>query len=116
VKKKSQQILKWHLSELPRSIEELLGSDVSSENSRKLVFNFYTRSQEKADLLRQSLSRLGYSARSKKGWIRFLITGLTPEMQTDLNCMKLWMEQMCRLGFEHDAIFDGWNVQSQNNK
>ena len=105
--------LSSQLAMSPQTVEQLRGYDVTEEMFLKLEFFFYTNTQDKAAALNAKLTSMGYqadygvAAGNKKLQI---VTGWTSPIQMSTNTIVEWTKQMCIVGFEHDAEFDGWGT------
>lgn len=97
----------------PLTLAELRKHGVPEAEARRLEFFFYTNSSEKAAALTGALRGIGYEADARgaaKNKREFVVTGWTTPMQMSDAVVAPWAERMCRLGFEHDAEFDGWGT------
>ncbi len=86
---------------------------ITEQAQLKLEYFFYTDSGHKASALAEALQQKGYSAEhrpSADGSGTLVITGWTTKMPTDETTVVAWTKAMCRLGFEHDCEFDGWDT------
>ena len=97
----------------PATMEQLRKYGVTEASELKLEYFFYTMDDANAAALEQELLQLGYSvgrAPSAGGDGLFVITGWTTRMVMSDDLVIAWVRQMCQLGFEHDAEFDGWGT------
>jgi hypothetical protein len=100
----------------PMTLAQLRKLGVSESKSLKLEFFFYTDTEAKAHALATALNQLQYDAGSEAaaGNARqFVITGWSTPIKMDESEVVSWTEKMCRLGFEHDADFDGWGTSPE---
>lgn len=108
-----EQNLARQTSLSPQTLTQLLQYGVNSDSALKLEYFFYTDDQNNATALTSELEALGYSAESglSSGNEKlFLVTGWsTPITMSESNVVS-WTEQMVRLGYKHDAEFDGWGT------
>jgi Regulator of ribonuclease activity B len=97
----------------PMTLAELHKLGVPESKSLRLEYFFYTDTEAKAQSLAASLKKLQYDAKSEPsaGNARqFLVTGWSAPIRMSEQDVVSWTDQMCRLGFEHDADFDGWGT------
>ena len=98
----------------PRTLAQLRQHGVSPSHLLKLEYFFYTDDPAKAAALAAALKKLGYTAESgpSAGNSRVqLVTGRTAPLPMVESALATWTEQMCQLGFDHDAEFDGWGTE-----
>jgi regulator of RNase E activity RraB len=97
----------------PQTIAQLRKHGVAEATRLKLEYFFYTNDASKAAQLAGKLRTLGYEASSgRSAGVKKLelVTGWTTPIQMSDKPAIAWTEQMCQLGFEHDAEFDGWGT------
>ena len=97
----------------PKTLEQLRQLGVNADSALKLEYFFYTDAKAKAEPLAQKLRTLNYSVESRPlagDQKLYLITGWTTPMRMDEETVTSWTEYMVRLGYEHDAEFDGWGT------
>jgi len=97
----------------PLTISQLREHGVAESSQRKLEFFFYTSAASKAAALANARRELGYLAEAEKAAHDKrlqIVTGWTTPMLVSEQIVVAWTEQMCRLGYEHDAEFDGWGT------
>jgi hypothetical protein len=100
----------------PQTLAQLYEYGVSEDSKLKLEYFFYTNSEDKAAALHKALVELGYSGeygRSDSDDSIYIVTGWTVPINMSKNSAVSWTESMCRLGFEHDAEFDGWGTNPE---
>lgn len=97
----------------PQTLAQLREHGVTESSSRRIEFFFYTNTDGKAQGLAASLCGLGYqaggAAAATDKRLR-VVTGWTTPMKVSDSVMVAWTDQMCRLGYDHDAEFDGWGT------
>ena len=104
------------LTMTPQTVAQLRNYGVTDETQLKLEYFFYTNAKQKAEVLAQRLSSLGYSGHydlSTGSKREFVITGWTSPMKMDDKTVLDWTASMCDLGKEHDCDFDGWGTNPQ---
>ena len=97
----------------PQTLEQLYEHGVPEDSKLKLEYFFYTNSEEKASSLHKALADLGYSGefgQSASDNSIYILTGWTSPIRMDRDSAVAWTESMCKIGFEHDAAFDGWGT------
>lgn len=97
----------------PRTVAKLREFGVGETTTLRLEFFFYTNAAGKAATLAAALQGLGYEAQhgpAASGKARFLVTGWTLPLTMDDYSILGWTERMVRLGYSHDAEFDGWGT------
>jgi hypothetical protein len=100
----------------PMTLAQLRKHGVSESKSLKLEFFFYTDTAAKAQSLAATLKERQYEVRtggSASDSRVFMITGWSTPVKMDDATVVSWTEQMCRLGFEQDADFDGWGTNAE---
>jgi hypothetical protein len=101
------------LAMTPQTVAQLRKYAVTEESQLKLEYFFYTNTKEKAAVLAQKLTDMGYtgsydhSASDKR---QFVVTGWTSRLKMDDKAVLDWTARMCDLGHEHDCEFDGWGT------
>jgi len=108
-----EQNLARQTSLSPKTLTQLRQYGVTFDSALKLEYFFYTDVQSKATALTSELESLGYSAESglSAGDEKlFLVTGWTSPITMSESEVVSWTEQMVRLGYKHDAEFDGWGT------
>ena len=97
----------------PQTLAQLYEYGITEDSKEKLEYFFYTNSEEKASSLHKALVDLGYSAeffQSASDDSIFILTGWSTPIRMDRDSAVSWTESMCKIGFEHDAEFDGWGT------
>lgn len=97
----------------PHVLSRLYEHGVSEESELRLEYFFYTNSGDKAASLHKVLMDLGYSGeyrRSADDNSIFVVSGWTVPIKMSEESAVAWTESMCRLGYKHDAEFDGWGT------
>ncbi len=97
----------------PQTLAVLRTHGVEADTMLRLEFFFYTDTKAKAARLTSALKDLGYDAGHDNAAIAhgtFVVTGWTTEIQMDTPVVLNWARDMCELGYEHDAEFDGWGT------
>jgi len=100
----------------PQTLMRLYESKLSENSKLRLEYFFYTNSEEKAASLHQALIKRGYSGSygySASTNSIYIVTGWTVPIMMSRNTVIAWTETMCRIGFEHDAEFDGWGTNPE---
>lgn len=100
----------------PQTLAQLYEYGVSEDSELKLEYFFYTNSEDKAASLHEALVNLGYSGKygqSASDESIYIVTGWTLPINMRRDSTVGWTESMCRLGFEHDAEFDGWGTNPE---
>lgn len=114
--KQFKKNLAIQVSLTPATLQQLYDLGVTPQTRLRLEYFYYTDTEQKAASLYEALQALGYSGeygRSASDSSIFIVTGWsTPVLMTEATAVE-WTEQMCRLGFEHDAEFDGWGTNPQ---
>jgi hypothetical protein len=75
----------------------------------RLEFFFYTNNPANAEALNSKLVEFGYDSQSGESAddpALFVTTGWTTPIRVDEASVIDWIGNMCRLGFENDALFD----------
>lgn len=100
----------------PQVLARLYEHGVTEETELKLEYFFYTNSEDKAASLHKALVNLGYSGtygQSASDDSIYIVTGWTTPIRMDRGSAVTWTESMCRIGFDHDAEFDGWGTNTK---
>ena len=108
-----QQNLALQVRMTPQTLEQLRKHGVSDDSMLRLEYFFYTDDKDKAAALHRALAKLGYEGkfeRSASTDSAFVITGWTTPVRMDEESAVSWTIQMCKLGYEYDAEFDGWGT------
>ena len=108
-----EQNLTAQVNMTPQTIEQLRRIGVGAGAELRLEFFFYTDTEEKAASLATALNALGYDAASDYAAIAdgtFVVTGWTTKLKMDTAIVVKWTGEMCSLGYSHDAEFDGWGT------
>ena len=111
-----EQNLAIQLSLTPKTLAELHRHGITTEDERPLEFFFYTDSLTKARKLADELSKLGYSAKyteSVGDSDEYIVRGWTIPILMSEDAVLEWTENMCRIGFNMDAEFDGWGTLAE---
>ena len=104
------------LSMSPQTLAQLYEYGVTSSQSLKLEYFFYTDAQSKALSLSDSLVRLGYTSEFGQHEDEpgiFLITGWSTPTRAASDKINEWTALMCSLSFKHDCEFDGWGTNPE---
>jgi hypothetical protein len=100
----------------PATVAELHRIGVSPGTALRLEYFFYARDRANCAALMSALLDKGYSSEcrtSADGRKLFCITGWSaPIAMNDVPVVD-WTAEMCRLGFAHDAEFDGWGTSPE---
>ncbi len=97
----------------PVSLERLAEFSVGTEDQFKLEFLFHTDVRRKALKLAGDLEELGCQVEHQQSGADealTVITGRTPPLAMTAAILQAWTQRMCRLGFERDCRFDGWET------
>ena len=97
----------------PQTLDKLREYGVSDGSALRLEYFFYTDDREKAAALHRALAKLGYEGKfeeSESAGSEFVITGWTAPIRMDEESVVKWTVQMCNVGYEYDAEFDGWGT------
>ena len=97
----------------PQVVAQLHRVGVRPGAMLRLEYFFYAKSKANGEALRDVLMAKGYSSecRPSAGWGRFFcVTGWTTPIAVVDDPIVTWTAEMCRLGFAHDAEFDGWGT------
>ena len=89
---------------------------VSEKSELKLEYFFYTNSEAKAKSLHEALVSKGYSGKYSQSVSDdsiYVVTGWTAPIRMDKDSAVKWTAAMCKLGFDHDAEFDGWGTNPE---
>ncbi|OEC35814.1 Regulator of ribonuclease activity B [Pseudomonas cuatrocienegasensis] len=108
--------LELQLSMSPQTLEQLYEYGVSSSQSLKLEYFYYTNEQNKALSLSEPLVSLGYTSEFRQLEDApgiYLITGWSTPVQATSDKINEWTAYMCSLGFKHDCEFDGWGTNPE---
>ena len=100
----------------PLTMAQLRKHGVTESKSLKLEFFFYTDAPAKAQGLVRALQGLQYEVQSGPSASNrriLVVTGWTSPMKMDDETVVAWTEKMCRLGYDHDAEFDGWGTNAE---
>lgn len=100
----------------PQTLATLYSYGVTVETELRLEYFFYTNSEDKAAALHRALAALGYSGEfgpAAHDASLFIVTGWSVPVQMSEEAAVSWTESMSRIGFEHDAEFDGWGTNPQ---
>ncbi|MBN1459194.1 MAG: ribonuclease E inhibitor RraB [Armatimonadetes bacterium] len=95
------------------SLERLAELSVGTEDQFKLEFFFHTDVRRKALKLAGDLEELGCQVEQQQSAADkalTVITGRTPPLTMTAAALQAWTQRMCRLGFERDCRFDGWEI------
>lgn len=109
-----EKILKLQKRLSPQTVNRLRDYGVKPNDSLPLEYFFYTNDEQKALSLAAALRDLGYKdidvAPRQEEELLFLVTGWTLPIVMDDKTVAAWTEDMVRLGYTHDAEFDGWGT------
>jgi len=97
----------------PEALAQLRQCGVSEDKDLRLVFFFYTNSGATMKALADALQLIGYEVEYGESAAddgTFIVTGWTSAIRMTEDVIISWTEKMCRIGFEHDAEFDGWGT------
>lgn len=100
----------------PQTLAQLYEYGVSEDSELKLEYFFYTDREDKAASLHKALGSLDYSGeygQSATDDSIYIVTGWTTPIKMDKDSAVSWTESMCKIGFEHDAEFDGWGTNPE---
>jgi regulator of RNase E activity RraB len=98
------------------TLERLRTHGVEVGTKLRLEFFFYTDAEAKAQSLAGELRSRGYDveAAALRGDTKLMVvTGWTMPIRMDIGSVTTWIEEMARLGFDHDCEFDGWGTYPQ---
>jgi regulator of RNase E activity RraB len=77
---------------------------------------FYANTEDDANNLAIDLHKLGYEVDVHGDGVsrkhKWSIMGTTAEMDSDLNSVSAWSEEMHKLAKTHHAEFDGWGSEA----
>lgn len=110
-KEASQRTLAAQLRAIPPVLDRLAGQSVSTEDEFKMEFFFHADSRRKASALAGDLEEVGCQVEQERSGTDerlIVVVGWTPPMAMTPTALKTWTERMCRLGYERDCRFDGW--------
>ena len=97
----------------PQTLSQLYEYGVTEDTKLKLEYFFYTNSEGKAAALHNALVELGYTGeygQSASDDSIFVVSGWTTPVTMAKDSALTWTKSMCKLGFQHDAEFDGWGT------
>lgn len=97
----------------PQTVLMLYENGATESSSLSLEVFFYTDSMSKAEALTHVLLEKEYevsASQVESTSPKYLVNGWSPKMLLDRQTVVEWTEQMCDLGAEHDALFDGWGA------
>lgn len=97
----------------PQTVAELHRVGVRPGAMLRLEYFFYTETKANGQALSDVLLAKGYSSElhpSADGSGLFCVTGWTTPVAVLDDPIVKWTAEMCRLGFAHDAEFDGWGT------
>lgn len=97
----------------PQTLEQLRSLGVTEQSSLALEYFFYTSVEADAAELSRRLSEMEYSADhgpAASGEPLFVVSGWTDKMLMSEPAVLNWVRNMCELGYQHRAIFDGWGT------
>lgn len=102
---------------IPKTIEELRKLNVSENDEMRIEYFFYSNSIKNAKLLANEIQKLNYSFHldvfpEKKHLT--LLSGFTSKIKLEHDVIKEWTIQMCNLGYRFDCIFDGWELNLED--
>jgi regulator of RNase E activity RraB len=101
------------ISTAPQILEQLRQCGVGEERELRLEFFFYSDKEPNSEELNGELVKLGYEsayAKSAGDPSLFVINGWTSPIRMDETTVTDWAERMCKLGYDHDAEFNGWGT------
>jgi regulator of RNase E activity RraB len=101
----------------PQTVAELHRIGVPPGATLRLEYFFYANTKANGEVLMAALLAKGYSSechRAADGSGLFCITGWTAPIAVLDDPVIEWTAEMCRLGFAHDAEFDGWGTMPQS--
>lgn len=104
--------LKMQTQMTPMTVARILGQGLTEGTPLSLGYVFHLSSILSAGTLRQALTDLGYKCKDpqEKSLGAVTISGQTTEMSFSEQHILDWTREMCHLGFQHDAKFDGWGA------
>ncbi len=95
----------------PQTIAQLRKFGVTPKTKKKLQFSFSVTSTEDAFALHDELASLGYGKlEAFKEGRKIAVQGWTKKMLVVRPKIDAWVRAMCKLGFEHGALFEGWGT------
>lgn len=98
----------------PQTLTQLYTHGVSEDKELKLEFFFYTNTAEKAQTLAEELQSLSYTDvnydKSASDNSIYVVNGWTTKMRMDEGTIVEWSNDMVKIGYKHDADFDGWGT------
>lgn len=100
----------------PQTVAELHRIGVAPGTTLRLEYSFYATSKANGEALMSALRGKGYSAECQPaadGSGLFCITGWSTPIAMHDEPVVGWTDEMCRLGLEHDAEFDGWGTSPE---
>lgn len=102
--------LATHAEMMPVIIKQLRGHGIKASQKLPLEFFFATNAAAKAKALVEMLEVHEYAVVMVRDGAKFLVTGLTPSIPMSKRALSDWSSDMTSLGFEFDALFDGWGL------
>ena len=106
-----------HQTEMtPQTVDQLRSHGVGPDSMLRLEFFFYTDTDAKASKLASVLQGLGYDVEhveAADGNGSFLVNGWTTRLRMDTPGVVSWTREMCNIGYSHDAEFDGWGTNPE---
>ncbi len=107
---KRAKTLTTHAEMMPSSIKQLRVNGIKASAKLPLEFFFATNSVFKAKALVEMLEVHEYAVLMVRDGAKFLVTGITPPIPMSQRALSDWSRDMTSLGFEFDALFDGWGL------
>lgn len=102
-----------HAAMVPQVVKELRRHGLTAQDARSLEFYFATNSAAKAKALVEMLQVHEYAVVLVRDGAKFMVTGVTPPIPMSMVALRDWSRDMVALGFEFDALFDGWNLATR---
>lgn len=92
--------------------------DLAVEEDELIIdYFFHTDSLEKAQKLQKELQKLDYIVNHGNAFHDknlFVISGRTKEIKMMHETLRLWIGEMCDLGYKYDCRFDTWRIVKES--
>lgn len=102
-----------HLKMTPQTLAQLRKQNVTETTELRLEYYLYTNTAKKARDLAGQIQKFGDKIESSKDPSNsglYFVTGWTSKMKMSETQLLEWTRVMCDLGYEFDAVFDGWKI------
>lgn len=112
----SQGTYEENLSEMKKKTESMLAHlkqyKLKEDEPKRVVCYFSTDSEKNAQALSSELGKLEYAVNAdeyspEKPW---MISAKSTEININEKALLSWVEQMCKLSFNHGCRMEGWSV------